>query len=58
MVKMDHASAGINYEPITFDQLKLQQELAKDFANNVADVKNVAPVVPDAPKKEFEQLNH
>jgi hypothetical protein len=58
MVKMDHASAGVNYEPITFDQLKLQQELAKDFTNNVADVKNTESVVPNAPKKEVAQINH
>jgi hypothetical protein len=58
MVKMDHASAGINYEPVTLDQLKLQQELAKDFTNNVAGVKNAAPVEPSAPKKEVEQINH
>ena len=58
MVKMEHASVGINYEPITFDQLKLQQELAKDFTNNVSGVKNAAPVEPSALKKEVEQINH
>lgn len=58
MVKMDHASAGINYQPVTFDQLRLQQDLAKDFPSNVADAKNAEPIVPNAPKKEIEQLNH
>ena len=55
MVKMEHASAGIDYRPITLDQLKLQQDLAKDFSSNVADAKNAEPVVQNAPQKEVEQ---
>lgn len=56
MVKMEHASAGIDYRPITLDQLKLQQDLAKDFSSNVTDAKNAEPVVQNAPHKEVEQL--
>ena len=57
MVKIEHEQAGIKYEPVTFDQLKLQHDLAKDLSSNVVDAKSAAPVVPSAPQKEFEQPN-
>ncbi len=44
MVKIEHASEGIKYEPITFDQLKLQQDLANELSSN--EQKNVQPKEP------------
>ena len=47
MVKMEHASAGIDYRPITFDQLKLQQDLAKEL--NSSELKNAQQPKEPAP---------
>ena len=47
MVKMEHASEGINYEPVTFDQLKLQHDLAKEL--NSSELKNAQQPKEPAP---------
>ena len=58
MVKIEHASEGINYEPVTFDQLKLQQDLANELSSN--ELKNVQQPKEPAPtelKKENPSKN-
>ena len=54
MVKMEHASAGINYVPITFDQLKLQQDLAHDLSGDK--VENTQPKEVEANKLQKENI--
>lgn len=49
MVKIEHASEGIKYEPITFDQLKLQQDLANELSSNES--KNVQQPKEPAPNE-------
>ena len=47
MVKIEHASEGINYEPVTFDQLKLQHDLANELKSS--ELKNAQqPKEPDS----------
>jgi TATA-box binding protein (TBP) (component of TFIID and TFIIIB) len=47
MVKIEHAREGINYEPITFDQLKLQHDLAKELKSS--ELKNAQQPKEPAP---------
>lgn len=57
LAKLELAEANIDYKPVTLDQLKLNQELKRTFANDDKEQKQEPPVSQEAIKKDEIVIN-